>query len=137
MKIDGLSVNLVLVKDGKVLMQLRDDKPDISNPGVWCIPGGSVEEGESINDAVSREFEEETGYLVCKPFLFYTEVYKSKVAIGKIIKRHVYIARYDGVQKIGCYEGQKMEFKSPTEFSQMKVFPDHECIVVRALELLG
>src|SRR5947207_1762432 len=38
-----------------VLLQKRDDN------GLWGLPGGSVEPGESITEAVVREVREETG----------------------------------------------------------------------------
>ena len=54
---------LVLARDGegRVLMQLRDDRPGIAAPGLWCLFGGGVERGEGPRDAALREFAEETG----------------------------------------------------------------------------
>jgi len=42
--------------------------------GKWCLPGGNVENGQTINEAVVREIEQETS-LICKEidFLFYLE----------------------------------------------------------------
>ncbi|HEU0223067.1 MAG TPA: NUDIX domain-containing protein [Paracoccaceae bacterium] len=53
----------VLVEDqhGRLLMQLRDDRPSIIAPGLWCFFGGAVEPGEDVEAAAMREFEEETG----------------------------------------------------------------------------
>lgn len=53
----------VLARDGagRVLMQLRDDRPDIAAPAQWSLFGGGVEPGESLEDAARREFHEETG----------------------------------------------------------------------------
>jgi 8-oxo-dGTP diphosphatase len=43
----------------RYLLQLRDDIPTIAFPGKWGFFGGAVEEGESPDDAVTRELEEE------------------------------------------------------------------------------
>lgn len=47
----------VLVHDGKVLIQKR--KPDDVWPGLWEFPGGVIEEGETPDEALVREYMEE------------------------------------------------------------------------------
>ena len=37
---------MVVLEDGRYLMQLRDNKPDIYYPGHWDFFGGAVEPGE-------------------------------------------------------------------------------------------
>ena len=43
---------------GEILLQRRSDN------GLWGLPGGSVEIGESVRQAIVREVEEETGLSV-------------------------------------------------------------------------
>ena len=43
---------------GQILLQRRSDN------GLWGLPGGSVEIGESVQDAIVREVREETGLSV-------------------------------------------------------------------------
>jgi len=45
-------------KRKEVLLVKRRDVP------IWVLPGGGVEKGESLSEAVIREVQEETGYLV-------------------------------------------------------------------------
>jgi len=47
----------VLVHDGRMLIQKR--KPDDVWPGLWEFPGGGIEEGETPDQALQREFMEE------------------------------------------------------------------------------
>lgn len=47
----------IICRDGKYAMQLSDD-------GEYKIPGGGMEEGESLVDALCREVAEETGIVV-------------------------------------------------------------------------
>jgi 8-oxo-dGTP diphosphatase len=51
----------VVVHDGKLLMIRRRNEP---SRGLWSVPGGRVEKGEYLTDAVAREVEEETGVAV-------------------------------------------------------------------------
>ena len=53
-----VAVGAVVVKAGKVLLVKRGKAP--SN-GKWAIPGGSVELGETLQQAAEREILEETG----------------------------------------------------------------------------
>ena len=52
---------------GRVLLQKRDDNPDIFEPGHWGFFGGLVESGESPEQALARELREELGLEVDQP----------------------------------------------------------------------
>lgn len=53
-----LTVDAAVVRDGRVLL-VRRGKPPFE--GSWALPGGFVENGETLEEAVLRELEEETG----------------------------------------------------------------------------
>jgi 8-oxo-dGTP pyrophosphatase MutT (NUDIX family) len=55
---------IIILDDGRYLMQLRDDKPGIFFPGHWGLFGGGVEVGEQPTSALCRELEEELGMTV-------------------------------------------------------------------------
>lgn len=53
-----VGVGAVIVRDGRALIVRRAHEP---RKGEWSLPGGRVELGESLTDAVHREMKEETG----------------------------------------------------------------------------
>ncbi|HEX9695403.1 MAG TPA: NUDIX hydrolase [Actinomycetota bacterium] len=52
------AVGAIVMDKGRMLMVLRDHEP---LKGYWTLPGGRVEPGESLREAVVREVREETG----------------------------------------------------------------------------
>ena len=53
-----LCVGAVAVEDGRLLLVRRGRPPGL---GEWSVPGGRVEAGETMAEAVVRELAEETG----------------------------------------------------------------------------
>jgi len=53
-----VSVGAVLIHEGKILLVKRGVEP---GRGMWSIPGGAVELGERVEDALIREVREECG----------------------------------------------------------------------------
>jgi 8-oxo-dGTP pyrophosphatase MutT (NUDIX family) len=54
----GCSAVLLDETGTRILLTRRKDN------GLWCLPGGRVEAGESVPEAIEREFFEETGLRV-------------------------------------------------------------------------
>jgi 8-oxo-dGTP pyrophosphatase MutT (NUDIX family) len=55
MLVPTLGVAVAVCAGDQLLLTLREDFK------VWCLPGGSVEDGESVAEAAIREVREETG----------------------------------------------------------------------------
>jgi 8-oxo-dGTP diphosphatase len=56
-----LAVSAAIVRDSKVLLVRRARHPAL---GVYTLPGGGVEAGETLSEAVAREVREETSLVV-------------------------------------------------------------------------
>jgi 8-oxo-dGTP diphosphatase len=54
----ALAVGAIVIHDDSLLMVRRGREP---NKGLWSVPGGRVEAGEYLSDALRREVREETG----------------------------------------------------------------------------
>jgi 8-oxo-dGTP diphosphatase len=53
-----VAVGAVVIDKNRILLVKRDKEPA---KGRWAIPGGSVEVGETLQEAAEREIKEETG----------------------------------------------------------------------------
>jgi len=49
----------IILFEGKVLLELRDKNPKISDPDKWTFPGGQMWMGEDYMDTIKRELSEE------------------------------------------------------------------------------
>ncbi|MCK9908958.1 NUDIX hydrolase [Microbacteriaceae bacterium K1510] len=56
-----LAVSAAIIRDGKVLVVRRARKPALS---LYTLPGGVVEAGETLAEAVTREIREETALTI-------------------------------------------------------------------------
>jgi ADP-ribose pyrophosphatase len=56
-----IGIGAVVIHEGRVLLVKRANPP---KQGLWCIPGGKVEFGESLQQAAEREIKEETGVVI-------------------------------------------------------------------------
>jgi 8-oxo-dGTP diphosphatase len=56
-----LAVSAAIIRDGRVLVARRARGPAL---GVWTMPGGVVESGETLTEALKREITEETGMTI-------------------------------------------------------------------------
>ncbi len=58
---------LIFSKDGKILMGKKDPTKGGVYPDAWHIPGGGLDEGETMEQALAREVFEEVGIDI-KPY---------------------------------------------------------------------
>jgi len=56
-----VAVGVVAVRNSRILLVRRGQEP---SKGLWSVPGGLIELGETIEEAAQREVREEAGILV-------------------------------------------------------------------------
>jgi 8-oxo-dGTP pyrophosphatase MutT (NUDIX family) len=79
---------LLLLGDGRYIMQLRDVKSHIFYPGHWGLFGGALDEGETETDALWRELDEELGFVPSKASCFVRLDFDlSAIGAGKVFRR--------------------------------------------------
>lgn len=60
----SLSVKIMILDDDGRFLFLRRSDASNWNPGLWELPGGKLQPGETFEDALHREVTEETGYAI-------------------------------------------------------------------------
>lgn len=85
-----VGVGAIILSEGRILLEKRKNAPA---KGKWTVPGGLVELGESIVQAVIREVKEETGLDVAEPGLVDVVDHVESDARGKV-RYHFVIVDY-------------------------------------------
>jgi 8-oxo-dGTP pyrophosphatase MutT (NUDIX family) len=111
-------VILPYVQD-KVLMQLRDMKKGINFPGCWGFFGGSIDDGETPEEASKRELLEEIGY---KPAVMYKMGFDVVRDLGNL-SIHAYCCPLAiPIEKIDLQEGMDLGLFSLEEIMTKELY---------------
>lgn len=125
-----LHVAVGVIKDnkGNVLISLRHQTSH--QGGLWEFPGGKVEEGETVEDALKRELKEELGILVygLNPLIQIKHQYSDLNVLLDVWT----ITDFSGTPK-GC-EGQKINWVNPKQLADFS-FPEANIPIITAARL--
>jgi mutator protein MutT len=110
-----VGVGAIAINEGKILLEKRKNEP---GKGKWSVPGGIVDLGEDLEQAVVREVKEETGLEVDAPQLIDVVSDVSLDENGKV-KYHFVIIDYLVTVKRG-------ELKAASDADALKWVPFSE-----------
>ena len=114
-------VSGLVVRDGKVLLVRRRNEPYRDH---WSLPGGGVEDGETLRDAARREVKEETGLDVeVGTVAGYREGFEPSHYV--VVAFH---SRVTGGELCAGDDALECEFVDPTEIRNRKVTPGLDAV---------
>jgi 8-oxo-dGTP diphosphatase len=106
--------------EGKVISQLRDNKPGLMFPAHWSTLGGRIEEGETPDEAMRRELIEEIE--ICPPVTFWRMFEHHFVSNGKRhdVDIYVYVGDIDlEIGDIHLHEGQRLAYLNASDIDNL------------------
>jgi 8-oxo-dGTP pyrophosphatase MutT (NUDIX family) len=131
-----LSAGVILVdREGRVLLQLRDDDPKIMFPGHWGITGGAGNPGETPEEIARREVEEETGLRLerIEPFRAYYFPAPQPAGRGRKstdYELYLYHAPCETpADEMICGEGRALRFFAPHELPVLDIAYNHRDVL--------
>lgn len=120
---------------GQVLLQQRDNKPDLPFAGYWTLPGGKVEAGEEPADAIKREVQEEIGLEVT---LKLWKVYERPSPTSITIIQYVFAGQIDQpISRLAVNEGQALRYIDLTTLSGLPVAYGFDTLLKEYFALFG
>jgi 8-oxo-dGTP diphosphatase len=126
---------LIYRPSGCMLLQQRDDKPNLPFAGRWTFFGGQVEPGENLADALCRELLEELG---CLPGQVYKELFQWDWHGVQPAHNHFFSVRCNVADEdLVLNEGQAMGWYSLGELPGLPTTPlitDNMRHIVRFIE---
>ena len=116
-----IGVGAVVIKDEKVLLVKRGRPP---SEGLWAIPGGRLQFGETLKQAAEREILEETGIVIkaAKPLFIFDVLDKDEA--GNIRYHYVIVdlgAEYVSGTVTAGDDASEARWLSPQELAVLPV----------------
>lgn len=126
-KLIHVAVGVILDADKQILIALRH--PDSHQGGLWEFPGGKVEEGESVQQALARELAEELGLRVndSRSLVCIEHDYGDK----KVMLDVWWVERFEGLAQ--GREGQPIKWVSARALTDFR-FPEANHAIVAAVQ---
>jgi 8-oxo-dGTP diphosphatase len=132
-----LAVSAAIIRDGKVLVVRRARNPAL---GIYTLPGGAVETGETLMQAVTREVREETSLTVEPVALAGHREAIARDAQGRVERHFVilcFAARWLSGEPVLNEELDDARWLDPAALSNLRTTEGLAEIVAAAIERLA
>ncbi|MBT5890010.1 MAG: 8-oxo-dGTP diphosphatase MutT [Halieaceae bacterium] len=127
MKVVTVAVGILIDPQGRVLITRR--APQTHQGGLWEFPGGKVEPGETIVDALARELREELGVtvLISEPFMTLQHDYGDQCVCLAVYRVTSWRGEPSGM------EGQPLAWQQPKNLTDWPFPAANQPILTRLL----
>lgn len=122
----------LVIHDKKFLVVQRDNNPGILHPNMWNTPGGAIDAGETPEEAVLREIEEEVN-IVDPLFIENMGVttYDDESVVHRFAVR-LTTEEFKNVRLVS--EGQRLDWFTRTEALRLDISPHFRAYLIDCAE---
>lgn len=123
-----VAVSVIVNPQGQVLIARRS--PRVHLGGLWEFPGGKLEPGETVQQALAREMAEEIGVqvLACRPLIQLRHAYPERQVLLDVWRVNAFTGTPHG------RENQPVVWVKPDDLTQY-TFPEGNLPIITALRL--
>jgi len=130
-----VGVGGVVIEPGRVLLVRRGSEP---MQGEWSLPGGLVELGEELTQALRREIREETGLRVAVGPMVEVLDRIHRDAHGKVRFHYLlvdFLCRIEGGKLEAASDAAAAQWVAPADLEQFRLRPETLRVIEKALEI--
>jgi 8-oxo-dGTP diphosphatase len=132
-----LGVGALILAEGKILLVERGREP---LKGYWSLPGGAVETGELLEDAMRREVREETGIeveVLCLLEIFERIMHDAKGNTEYHFVLMDYLCRPAGGTLAAADDASRVEWFTESELAGLKITDGTPAVIAKAFRWLS
>jgi len=118
---------LIFTSDDKMILQKRDNKPNVNFAGLWGPIGGAALDGESEYDCMIRECLEETGWI--------PKSVQKVFSVREHCIEAVFCTSLENINDLRCYEGECLKAFKFHQLDGLKISQYHRNIINKCIEI--